>query len=66
MVDLLIGTDFVDAFVDIHTASVYPGEPVANCYVLGQVDPHSKDESEIKSVDVATVNTVEDVKTLVH
>jgi len=39
-VDLLIGTDFVDAFVDIHTASGYPGEPVAmrNCfgwYVLG-------------------------------
>ena len=47
VVDLLIGTDFVDAFVDIHTASGYPGEPVAkrNCfgwYVLGQVDQDSK------------------------
>lgn len=67
-VDLLIGTDFVD-FVE--TASSSPGEPVAerNCfgwYILGQVDPDSKDESEIKSVDVATANAVEDIKKLVH
>ena len=44
-IDLLIGTDFVDgvdAFVDIHTLSGEPGEPIAkrNCfgwYILGQV-----------------------------
>ena len=40
-VDLLIGTDFVDAFIDIHTLSGKAGEPIAkkNCfgwYVLGQ------------------------------
>lgn len=34
-VDLLIGTDFVNAFVDILTASGYSGEPVAkrNCFM---------------------------------
>lgn len=34
-VDLLIGTDFVNAFVDILIASGYPGEPVAkrNCFM---------------------------------
>ena len=33
-IDLLIGTDFVEAFVDIHTASGEPGEPIAkrNCF----------------------------------
>jgi len=33
-VDLLIGTDFVDAFIDIHTLSGDPGEPAAkrNCF----------------------------------
>ena len=28
-IDLLIGTDFVDALVDIHTVSGEPGEPIA-------------------------------------
>ncbi|CAH3179892.1 unnamed protein product, partial [Porites lobata] len=28
-VDLLIGTDFVDVFADIHTNSGNPGEPMA-------------------------------------
>lgn len=33
-IDLLIGTDFLDAFVDIHTFSGEPGEPIAkhNCF----------------------------------
>ena len=40
-IDLLTGTDFVEAFVDIHTVSGEPGEPTAKincfgCYVLGQ------------------------------
>ena len=42
-VDLLIGTDSVDAFVDIHTNSGNPGEPVAKrnyfgWYILGQLE----------------------------
>ena len=33
-IDLLIGRDFVHAFVDIHTVSREPGEPIAkrNCF----------------------------------
>ena len=33
-VHLLVGTDFVDAFIDIHTLSGDPGEPAAkrNCF----------------------------------
>lgn len=63
--------DFVNAFVDIHTANGYPGEPVAKrnffgWYVLGQVDPVWRDMSEIKSVDIATVSAVEDIKKLIH
>ena len=59
--DLLIVTDFVDAFVDIHAASGDSGEPVAkrNWYFLGQVDPDSEDLTEIKSVGVGTVTAVE-------
>ena len=70
-VDLLVGTDFVDAFIDIHTLSGDAGEPVAkrNCfgwYILGQVDSGSNSMSEIRSVDVATLSAVEDIKKLVH
>ena len=70
-VDLLVGTDFVDAFIDIHTLSDDPGEPVSkrNCfgwYVLGQVDSGSNSMTEIRSVDVATLSAVEDIKKLVH
>ena len=69
--DLLIGTDFVDAFIDIHTLSGDPGEPVAkqNCfgwYILGQVDSGSDGTSEIRSVDFATLSAVEDIKKLIH
>ena len=70
-VDLLVGTDFVDAFIDIHTLSGDPREPVAkrNCfgwYILGQVDSGSNSMSEIRSVDVATLSAVEDIKKLIN
>jgi hypothetical protein len=66
-VDLLIGTDFSDAFVDIHVRQGKPAEPIAkeNCfgwYLLGQVDDQSC--SGIHSVDVGTVSAIEDIKTL--
>ena len=56
-VDLLIGTDFVDAFVDIHTNSGNPGEPVAkrNCfgwYILGQLDSDAEAIPRVHSVDI--------------
>ena len=40
-IDLMIGTDFADAFVDMHVIPGSPGEPIAkrNCfgwYVMGQ------------------------------
>ncbi len=66
-VDLLIGTDFADAFADIHVLQGDPREPIAkkNCfgwYLLGQVDDQSC--SGIHSVDVGTVSAIEDIKTL--
>ena len=62
----LLGTDFVDAFVDIHTLSGEPGEPIAkrNCfgwYVLGQVN-----SSRIQSVEVGTVSIEDDIKKLLY
>ena len=65
-IDLLIGTDFVDAFVDIHTLSGEPGEPNAkrNCfgwYVLGQVN-----SSRIQSIEVGTVSIEDDIKKLLN
>ena len=70
-IDLLIGTDFTDAFLDIHTLSGLPGEPIAkrNCfgwYVLGQFNSTtlSKDPSYIQSVNIGTVSAVDDVKSL--
>ena len=70
-IDLLIGTDFVEAFVDIHTVSGEPGEPIAkrNCfgwYVLGQFESNSFTTSEIQSIEVGTVSVVEDIKKLLH
>ena len=70
-IDLLIGTDFVDAFVDIHTVSGEPGEPIAkrNCsrwYVLGQLESNSFVTSEIQSIEVGTVSAVEDIENLLH
>lgn len=31
-IDLLIGTDYVEAFVDIHIVSGEPGEPIAKLF----------------------------------
>ena len=66
-IDLLIGTDFVEAFVDIHTVSGEPGEPIGktNCfgwYVLGQFGSNGSTLSEIQSVEVGTVSVEEDIK----
>ena len=66
-VELLIGTDFSDAFFDIHVREGRPAEPMAKekCfgwYLLGQVDDQSS--SGIHSVDVWTVGAIEDIKTL--
>ena len=52
-IDLLIGTDFVEAFIDIHTVSGEPGEPIGkrNCfgwYVLGQFESSGSTLSEIQ------------------
>ena len=67
-IDLLIGTDFADAFFDIHTVS---GEPIAkrNCFgwcVLGQFESNGSITSEIQSIEVWTVITLEDIKKLIH
>ena len=65
-VDLSIGTDFADAFVDIHVIPRSPGEPIAkrNCfgsYVMGQFCSQEDQSSTIRSVDVGTVSTLEDM-----
>ncbi|KAK3696586.1 hypothetical protein QZH41_005861 [Actinostola sp. cb2023] len=72
-IDLLIGTDFADAFVDIHTISGGPGEPIAkrNCfgwYALGQFDTKTttRSMSGVQSVSVGTVSILEDITKLLH
>ena len=70
-IDLLIGTDSVEAFIDIHTVSGRPGEPVAkrNCfgwYVLGQFESNGPSLSEIQSIEVGTVSALEDIKKLLY
>jgi len=72
-VDLLIGTDFADAFVDVHTLSGESGEPIAkrNCfgwYALGQFNLTTSEDnsSYIKSVNVNTVSAVDDIKKLLY
>ena len=70
-VDLLIGTDFVDAFVDIDTNSGNSGEPVVkrNCfgwYILGQMDSDAEAIPRVHSVDIVTVSTTEDIRKLVY
>ena len=68
--DLLIGTDFADAFNEMHVISEKSGEPIAkrNCfgwYVIrtfaGQVN---QKPTRITSVDVGTVSVLEDMKKL--
>ena len=68
-VDLMIGTDFADAFVDIHVIPRSPGEPIAkrNCfgwYVMGQFSDQGDESSAIRSVDVGTVSALEDMTKL--
>ena len=70
-IDLLIGTDFVEVFIDIHTVSGEPGEPIGkrNCfgwYVLGQFESSGSTLSEIQSIEVGTVSVEEDIKKLLH
>ena len=70
-VDLLIGTDFVDVFADIHTNSGNPGEPMAkrNCfgwYILGQLDSDAEAIPRVHSVDVGTVSASQDIRKLVY
>ena len=64
-IDLLIGTDFVEAF----TVPREPGEPITkqNCfgwYVLGQFETNNSTTSEIQSVEVGTISV--DIKKLLH
>ena len=67
-IDLLLGTDFEDAFVDIHAIPGQPGEPVVkmNCfgwYVLGQL---AIDNLRIQSVDVGTISVTKDFHILLQ
>ena len=66
-IDLLIGTDFVEAFVNTHIVSGEPGEPIAkrNCfgwYVLGQFESNSSTTSEIQSIEVGTISVVAEIQ----
>ena len=70
-VDLLLGTDFPEAFVDVHTLSADSGEPIAklNCfgwYLLGQLDSKSMNSSRIQSVNVGTMSMEECVNKLLQ
>ena len=72
-VDLLIGTDFaeafIEAFIDIHVIHGNVGEPIAkrNCfgrYVIGQFAVQENQLSRIHSIEVGTISAVEDMKEL--
>ena len=69
-VDLLIGTDFADAFNDMHVIAGKSGEPIAkrNCfgwYVMGTfASKQGERPSAINSIDVGTVDVLEDMKKL--
>jgi len=71
-IDLPVGTDFVEAFVDIRTVTREPGESITKrtaCfgwYVLGQFESNSSTTSEIQPIEVGTVSVVEDIKKLLH
>jgi hypothetical protein len=65
-VELLIGTDFSEAFVDVHTIPGRCGEPIAkrNCfgwYIIGQLDPKTADGAKIQSVDVSHASVMENI-----
>ena len=68
---MLIGTDFADAFVDIHVIPGSLGEPIAkrNCfgwYVMGQFSSEGDQSSATRSVDVGTVSALEDMTKLLQ
>ena len=68
-VDLLIGTDFPDAFIDMHVIPGNAGEPIGkrNCfgwYVMGRFASQENQPSRIHSIEVGTINAVEDIKKL--
>ncbi|CAB4041306.1 uncharacterized protein LOC113669263, partial, partial [Paramuricea clavata] len=70
-VDLLIGTDLAEAFVDVHTISGRCGEPIAkrNCfgwYIIGQLDPKIPDGAKIQSVDLSHASVMENVNQLLQ
>ena len=67
-IDLLLGTDFSEAFVDVHSISGQPGEPIAkmNCfgwYILGQL---VMSNTRIQSIDVGTLSVVDDLNILLQ
>ena len=70
--DLLIGTDFADAFNDLHVISGKSGEPIAKrncfgCYLIGTFAGHANQQpTRIRSVDVGTVSVLEDMKNSSH
>ena len=69
-VDLLIGTDVANAFNDMHVITGKSGEPIAkrNCfgwYVMGTfASKQGERPSAINSIDVGTVDVLEDMKKL--
>lgn len=68
-IDVLIGTNFAEAFLDIHVISGNAGDPIAkkNCfgwYVLGQFEEPCIGSPQIDSIDVGRVSAIEDVKKL--
>ena len=69
-VDLLIGRDFSDAFHDMHVIAGKSGEPTAKrnyfgWYVSGTfASKHGERPSAINSIDVGTVDVLQDMKKL--
>ena len=67
---MLIGTDFADAFNDMHVITGKSGEPIAkrNCfgwYVMGTfASKEGERPSAINSIDVGFVDVLEDMKKL--
>ncbi|XP_068749232.1 uncharacterized protein [Montipora capricornis] len=68
-IDLLIGTDFSDAFIDLDSKNGESGDPVAKrnlfgWYVIGQLCENSVNPSRVTSVHVGSISVLDDVKTL--
>ena len=61
-VDLLIGTDLTDAFVDIHVISGSVGDPIAKRSWVNLLTRREEQFPAINSVDVGTVSALEDMK----